>query len=111
MAWGLAVWANKEAGSKAAAININFCINNFGCVTLRNFEQVCNRFAHINDLPAYEEEVETYRYIIDELQKPEILCIHLSALVAHGSSSIPTEFIKDVRARFGNPLCCRARGV
>jgi N-ethylmaleimide reductase len=61
-------------------------------------------FAHINDLPAYEEEAETYRYIIDELQKLDILYIHLSALVANGSSSIPTEFIHDVRTRFSNLL-------
>jgi N-ethylmaleimide reductase len=57
-------------------------------------------FAHINDLPAYEEETETYKYLIDELQKLNILYIHLSALIADGSSSIPTEFIQDVRARF-----------
>lgn len=61
-------------------------------------------FARINDLPAYEEEAETYKYIIDELQKLEILYIHLSALVIDGSSSIPTEFINDVRARFSNLL-------
>ncbi len=61
-------------------------------------------FAHINDLPAYDEEAETYKYIIDKLQQLDILYIHLSALVAHGTSSIPTEFIEDVRARFNNLL-------
>lgn len=61
-------------------------------------------FAHINDLPAYEEEAETYKYIIDELQKLDILYIHLSALVTEGNSSIPTAFIRDVRARFSNLL-------
>lgn len=61
-------------------------------------------FAHINDLPAYEEEVETYKYLIDELQKLGILYIHLSALVANGTSSIATEFIRDVRSRFSNLL-------
>lgn len=61
-------------------------------------------FAYINDLQAYEEEAETYRYIIDELQKLDILYIHLSALVANGKSSIPTAFIQDIRDRFSNLL-------
>lgn len=59
-------------------------------------------FAHINDLPAYEEESATYQHIIDQLQELDILYIHLSAVVANGHSSIPLAFIQDVRKRFRN---------
>ena len=61
-------------------------------------------FAHINDLPAYEEEAATYQYIIDKLQELDILYIHLSAVVANEYSSIPVAFIQDVRKRFNNLL-------
>ncbi|HEX6427531.1 MAG TPA: alkene reductase [Niastella sp.] len=59
-------------------------------------------FAHINDLPAYEEEAATYQYVIDKLQELDILYIHLSAVVVNGHSSIPLAFIQDVRNRFQN---------
>ncbi|OQP63084.1 alkene reductase [Niastella vici] len=61
-------------------------------------------FAHINDLPAFDEETATYKYIIDALQKLDILYIHLSAVVANDKSSIPTEFLQYVRKRFDNLL-------
>jgi N-ethylmaleimide reductase len=61
-------------------------------------------FAYINDLPAYEEEKATYKYVIDALQKLDILYIHLSAVVENGKSSIPTDFIQDIRQRFDNLL-------
>jgi N-ethylmaleimide reductase len=59
-------------------------------------------FAYINDLPAYEEEAATYAYLIDSLQKLDILYVHLSALVVNGKSSITNEFLQDVRHRFDN---------
>jgi N-ethylmaleimide reductase len=59
-------------------------------------------FAHINDMPAYEEEAATYQHIIDQLQELEILYIHLSAVVANDHSSIPPAFIQNVRKRFHN---------
>ncbi len=61
-------------------------------------------FAYINDLPAYDEEAATYTYIIDALQKLDILYIHLSALVTNGRSSISDAFLQDVRNRFSNLL-------
>lgn len=61
-------------------------------------------FAHINDLPAYEEETATYNYLIDALQKLDILYIHLSALVDNGRSTISNEFLQGVRNRFSNLL-------
>lgn len=57
-------------------------------------------FATLNDLPAYEEEEATHQYIVDALQKMEILYIHLS----NQSYSIPETFIADVRRRFSNLL-------
>ncbi len=59
-------------------------------------------FAHINDLPPYEEEAATYTYLIDALQKLDILYIHLSALITNGQSSIPNSFLEDVRKQFNN---------
>lgn len=61
-------------------------------------------FAYINDLPPYEEEAETYKYIIDSLQQLDILYIHLSAVVKNEGSSIPDAFLQDVRNRFKNLL-------
>ncbi|MBO9202540.1 MULTISPECIES: alkene reductase [Niastella] len=61
-------------------------------------------FAYINELPPYDEEADTYKYIIDSLQELDILYIHLSALVTNERSSIPPAFLQNVRDRFHNLL-------
>lgn len=59
-------------------------------------------FAGINDLPLYAEEKATHQYITGALKELDILYIHLSGLYANGRSSIPTEYIQDLRKRFPN---------
>jgi N-ethylmaleimide reductase len=61
-------------------------------------------FAAINDLPPYAEEAATHRYVTDALKEMDILYIHLSGLYANGVSSIPAEYIRDLRKRFPNLL-------
>lgn len=61
-------------------------------------------FAYINDLPPFEEEADTHKYIIDALQQLDILYLHLSAVVASERSSIPATFLQDARNRFHNLL-------
>ena len=53
-------------------------------------------FATLNDLRPYEEETATHQYIIDALAQMGICYVHLSAI----ESSIPIEYIRDVRMRF-----------
>ena len=61
-------------------------------------------FARINDLPPYAEERGTHQYITDALKELGILYIHLSGQYANGKSSIPTEYVQDIRKRFPNLL-------
>lgn len=61
-------------------------------------------FAAINDLPLYAEERATHQYLTDALKELDILYIHLSGLYANGRSSIPAEYIEDLRKRFPNLL-------
>lgn len=61
-------------------------------------------FAAINDLPAYAEERATHQYITDAMKEMDILYIHLSGIYANGASSIPVEYIRDLRKRFPNLL-------
>jgi N-ethylmaleimide reductase len=56
----------------------------------------------INDLPPYPEELETHRYLTDELNKLDIMYIHFSNTVIDGVSVIPDQHIRDVRQRFKN---------
>jgi len=61
-------------------------------------------FARINDLPSYAEERATHEYITDALKELDILYIHLSGQYVNGRSSIPAEYIQDLRKRFPNLL-------
>jgi N-ethylmaleimide reductase len=61
-------------------------------------------FLKYNDLPPYPEEVTTHRYLTDELNKLDILYIHLSNAITDGQSVIPHDYILDVRKRFNNLL-------
>lgn len=61
-------------------------------------------FAVLNDLPAYTEEAETHRYLVDALQQLDILYIHLSNQPVNGQPSITTDYIREVRKRFRNLL-------
>jgi N-ethylmaleimide reductase len=59
-------------------------------------------FARLNDLPDYEEETATHRYITDALQEMGILYIHLSDQGTTDKPTIPLAYIKDLRDRFDN---------
>jgi N-ethylmaleimide reductase len=61
-------------------------------------------FAYFNDMRPYDEEADTYKYIIDTLQQLDILYVHLSAVVDNERSSIPAAFLQNVRNRFDNLL-------
>ncbi|WP_298736595.1 alkene reductase [uncultured Chitinophaga sp.] len=61
-------------------------------------------FAGVNDLPPYPEELATHQYLTDALKELDILYIHLSGLYANGRSSIPAEYIQNLRKRFPNLL-------
>lgn len=61
-------------------------------------------YLKINDLPSYGEELATHQYLTDELNKLDILYIHLSNAVIEGVPLIPDEYILDVRKRFKNLL-------
>jgi N-ethylmaleimide reductase len=59
-------------------------------------------FAVVNDLPLYEEELMTHQYLLDALQRLDILFVHLSNQVSNGKSTIPLPYLRDVRERFQN---------
>lgn len=61
-------------------------------------------FATLSDLPSYGEERATHQYITDALQQMDILYIHLSNQPLNGHSSIPIDYIQDLRKRFHNLL-------
>jgi N-ethylmaleimide reductase len=59
-------------------------------------------FREIYDLKTYPEELATHEYILDELQKMDILYVHFSNAVNDGQSLIPVSFLKNARQRFKN---------
>lgn len=59
-------------------------------------------FREIYGLKPYPDERETHQFILDELQKMDILYIHFSREMLNGTSSIPLEFLRDARGRFKN---------
>jgi N-ethylmaleimide reductase len=59
-------------------------------------------FREIYDLKTYPEELATHEYILDELQKLDILYVHFSNAVADGKPSIPLSFLENARQRFKN---------
>lgn len=58
----------------------------------------------INDLPLYDEELETHRYLTDELNKLDIMYIHLSNRLIDGVRIIPQDYLAEVRKRFKNVI-------
>jgi len=61
-------------------------------------------FFKINDLPPFAEERATHQYLTDELNKLDILYIHLSNSLINGEPIIPVEYVRDIRKRFKNLL-------
>jgi len=59
-------------------------------------------FRKIYDLKSYPEELATHEYILDELQKLDILYIHFSNAISDGQPSIPISFLRNARERFKN---------
>jgi len=59
-------------------------------------------FRKIYDLDTYPEELETHRYILDELQKLDILYVHFSNAETNGVLTIPTPYLQEARERFNN---------
>lgn len=59
-------------------------------------------FREIYDIKPYPEELATHQYILDQLQKLDILYIHFSNAVVHGKSSIPADFLHSSRKYFKN---------
>lgn len=59
-------------------------------------------FREIYDLKNYTEERKTHQYILDELQKLDILYVHFSGTVINNQPSIPSDFLRDARNRFKN---------
>jgi N-ethylmaleimide reductase len=59
-------------------------------------------FREIYDIKPYPEELATHQYILDELQKLDILYIHFSNAVTDGKSSIPASFLHNARQHFKN---------
>ncbi|OCA69095.1 alkene reductase [Chryseobacterium artocarpi] len=59
-------------------------------------------FAGVNEMAPYSEELETYQYLIDNLNTIGLLYVHLSGFTINGKQSITEDFIRDVRARFKN---------
>ncbi|SHL45484.1 N-ethylmaleimide reductase [Chitinophaga jiangningensis] len=59
-------------------------------------------FSGLNDLPPFEEELATYRYLVDELSKTDLLYIHLSDQSTNGEPPIPRWFLQELRQRFHN---------
>ncbi|MCT2406198.1 alkene reductase [Chryseobacterium antibioticum] len=59
-------------------------------------------FREIYDLKTYPEELATHEYILDELQKLDILYVHFSNAMTNGHPSIPVSFLQNARKRFKN---------
>lgn len=59
-------------------------------------------FREIYDLKSYPEELATHQYILEELQKSDILYIHFSNAIINGKPSIPISFLQHARQRFKN---------
>ncbi|MBB6498027.1 alkene reductase [Pedobacter cryoconitis] len=59
-------------------------------------------FREIYDLKSYPEELATHQYILEELQKLDILYIHFSNAITNGRPSIPLNFLRSARQRFKN---------
>ncbi|MGC5745505.1 alkene reductase [Chryseobacterium sp. NFX27] len=59
-------------------------------------------FREIYDLKTYPEELATHEYILDELQKLDILYIHFSNAINDGKPSIRVSFLQNARQRFKN---------
>lgn len=59
-------------------------------------------FREIYDLKTYPEELATHEYILDELQKLDILYVHFSNAINDGEPSIPASFLENARQRFRN---------
>jgi N-ethylmaleimide reductase len=61
-------------------------------------------FREIYDLKTYPEELATHEYILDELQKLDILYIHFSNAINDGKPSIRVSFLQNARQRFKNTI-------
>lgn len=59
-------------------------------------------FREIYDITSYPEELATHQYILDQLQKLDILYVHFSNAVTDGKSSIPLSFLRNARQYFKN---------
>lgn len=59
-------------------------------------------FREIYDLKPYREELATHQYILEELQKLDILYLHFSNAITNGKDSIPVSFLHSARQLFKN---------
>ncbi|MBB6270550.1 N-ethylmaleimide reductase [Pedobacter cryoconitis] len=59
-------------------------------------------FREIYGLKSYPEELPTHQYILEELQKADILYVHFSNAITNGKSSIPISFLNYARQHFKN---------
>lgn len=59
-------------------------------------------FREIYGLKSYPEELATHQYILDELQRLDILYVHFSNALVNGQPTIPLTYLRDVRKRFHN---------
>lgn len=59
-------------------------------------------FRSIYDLETYPEELAAHQYLLDELQKLNILYVHFSNAIVAGKPTVPVEFLQDARQRFHN---------
>ncbi|MBV7530138.1 alkene reductase [Chitinophaga sp. sic0106] len=59
-------------------------------------------FSGLNDLPPFEEELATYHYLVDELNKTGLLYLHLSDQSTNGEPPIPRWYLEELRQRFNN---------
>jgi len=59
---------------------------------------------NFNDMPAYPEIDETYKYLASELDKLDIAYIHLVDHSADGAPAVPLHLKESIRALFGNTL-------
>lgn len=59
-------------------------------------------FREISGLKTYPEEMATHQYIMDQLQKLDILYVHFSNVWVNGHASIPADYLRDARGRFKN---------
>lgn len=59
-------------------------------------------FRTIYGVEPYDEELATHQYILDELQKIDIVYVHFSNETINGQPTISLDFLRDVRRRFKN---------